>query len=352
MTFETASEDDTASIQAAIDAAASSGSRRVFLPASRATPSSALSNHYRVSGTLRLRVNTQLCGVTRYSSVLDATGWEPRVDSPVIETVDAPDATNVIADFLIRVPSASGYAANGNNPTYNPHVYAILWRSGRDSIHRDVFARRVWGDPGDGRLTVITGNGGGRWYGTIQEGPYPPSQAPPRPGNQSFRDESGNLKLSPHARQMLIDGTHEPLVFYSYHCQHMTQPSGALCEIRDASNVTMYGIKSEMASLPQTMSAIVASNPPDLVPVWMFIRDSNNIALIGHEGIGQTHVGRALIEVTNSTQVTIANMGRRGNGVIVSNAAIPQDQWYFVQQDGASTEAVTAQGFLALYRSD
>ncbi len=343
--------DDTANIQAAIDAA-SSGSNRVFLPASSATASSALTDRYRISGTLHLGESTQLCGVTRYSSVLDATGWQPSVDSPVIETVDAPGATNVIADFLIRVPSATGYVANGDDPIYDPHVYAIRWRSGRDSINRDVFARRVWGDPGESRLNVITGSGGGRWYGTTQEGPYPPSAAPPPPRNNSVRDGNGNLKLSPQARQMLIEGTEEPLVFYAYHCQHMTQPRAALCEIRGSSNVTMYGIKSEMASLPATMNAIVTSNPPELVPVWMFIRDSDRIALIGHEGTGQTGIGRALIEVTNSADVTIASMGRRGNGVTVSSAAIPQDQWYFVQGDGSSTNAVTAQGLLALYKSE
>ncbi len=347
------SVDDTANIQAAIDAA-SSGSNRVFLPASSATPSYALTDHYRISETLRLGANTQLCGVTRYSSVLDATGWSPSADSPVIETVDAPDATTVIADFVIWTPSATGYVANGDDPEYDPHVYSIHWRSGRNSINRDVLSRRVWGDPGRIRVNLITGNGGGKWYGITQEGPYPPPDVDPDPVNEDrpFRDGSGNLIFSPQARQMLIEGTQEPLSFYPYHCQHMTQPSAALCEIRNASNVTIYGIKSEMASLPERMSAIVTSNPPDLVPVLMFISGSDNIALIGHEGTGQTDVGRALIEVTNSSNVTIASMGRRSNGVIVSNAAIPQDQWYFVQEDGSSTNAVTAQGFLALYKSD
>ncbi len=338
--------DDTAAIQAAINAAAS-GSNRVFLPASSATPSFALTGQYQIRGTLLLGAQTKLCGATRYSSVLDARGWGSSSDLPVIETVDSPSASTVIADFQIRTPQGTGYVANGDNPQFNPHVYAILWRSGRNSINRDVFSRRDW-NPGDIRLNVIRGNGGGRWYGLIQEGPYPPPEVPVGSGNRPYRDTSGNLIMSPHARQVLIEDTSgEPLTFYPYHLQHLTPPMGAMGEIRRASNVTMYGMKSEMASLPQTMLQIVDSNPPDLVPVLMFIRDSNNIALIGHEGTGQTDTGRALFEVTNSSNVTIASMGRR-NG---QAPAVPEDQWYFVEEDNVPTNALSAQGFLSLYKS-
>ena len=97
---------------------------------------------------------------------------------------------------------------------------------------------------------------------------------------------------------------------------------------------------------------IVESNPPDLVPVWMFIKGSKNISLIGHEGMAQADAGRGMIEVTASAGVTIASMGRRGNGVKVSSAAVAQDTWYFVkEQSGQKTAGVTAQGFLSLFKS-
>ncbi len=346
--------DDTAAIQAAIDAAESSGGT-VFLPASQADPNTGdLPHHYVISATLHLRNHTTLCGVTRYSSILDATAWRPDSDSPVMDTPDDADASVRIADFKIMIPSARGYQPNGDDPIYAPHVFALLWRAGRHSIERDVYAQRTWGDPGRIRVTVITGNGGGRWYGVTQYGGYPPPDVDPGPGeDRPFTDGNGNLKMSPRARQMLIEGTHEPLTFYPYHCQHMTQPRAALCEIRNSSNVTIYGIKEEMGSIPQRMSVIVESNPPDLVPVWMFIHNSSNISLIGHEGMGQSGSGRGLIEITDSMNVTIASMGRRGNGVVVSTAAIPQDQWYFVADSRSTGDRwITAQGFLALYKSN
>jgi Pectate lyase superfamily protein len=345
--------DDTAAINAAIDAA-KSGSNNVFLSGSHADPASgALSHTYLVSGTLNLGSQTTLCGVTRYSSVLSATAWSPSSDSPVLATPDDVNATTAIADFKILIPSSSGYQANGNDPQYDPHVYALLWRAGRGSLYRDVYAQRAWGDPGKTRVTVITGNGGGRWYGVTQHGGYPPPDVDPGPDeDRPFTDGSGNLKMSPLARQMLILSTHEQLDFYPYHCQHMTQPRAALVEIRDASNVHLYGIKSEMGSVPERMSVIVQSNPPELVPVWMYIINSNNIWLTGHEGLSQTGADRSLIELTQSSDVTIASMGRRGNGVVVGNAALPQDQWYFVKDDSASgSNSVTAQGFVALYKS-
>jgi len=345
--------DDTVAIQAAIDAAAAS-SNSVFLPASHANPNTgSLPHRYIISGTLHLGSHTKLCGVTRYSSILDASAWQPSTDSPVVDTPDDANASVRIADFRILIPTARGYQANGDDPIYAPHVFALLWRSGRHSIYRDVYVQRKWGDPGRIRCTLITGNGGGKWYGVTQHGGYLPRDMDPGPNeNRPYEDNNGNLKMSPRARQMLILGTHEPLSFYPFHCQHMTQPKGALCEIRNASNVSIYGIKSEMGSIPEHMSVIVQSNPADLDPVWMFIKNSHDITLIGHEGMGQTGAGRGLIEITNSTAVTIAAMGRRGNGVTVGSAALPQDQWFFVKDDGQTgDQSLTAQGFLALYKN-
>jgi hypothetical protein len=258
------SDDDTTAIQAAIDQAALD-SGRVFFPASQADPGSgALVNGYQISGTLKLGGQTHLCGVTRYSTVLNATAWRsPGVNSPVIETVDDEGAVTTIADFKIEI-KVSGFRADGDTPHYNPHVYGINWRAGHLSLYRDVYVRRQNGDFGDGRAIVVRGNGGGRWYGITLNGGHLPSE-------DIFRDNKGNLKMSPSARNLLITGTTQPLTFYPFRCQHMTPPMGALCEISEASNVLMLGAKSEIGTKPQCFDVI--DEYPDFFPCLI---DCNN----------------------------------------------------------------------------
>lgn len=207
--------DDTAGIQAAIDAAAASGSDRVFLPAGQANPQT-LTNRYRVSGTLRLGERTRLVGATRYSSVLDATGWAPAADSPVIETVDSASAQTTIADFKVVVPRMRGDAVSG----YAPHVYALRWRAGRRSLLRNVNSQPVWADPAGRGLVVISDSGGGRWYQHVSDGDdRPPPDVNPDPSveDRPYTNAAGALLRSPDSRKLLIDGTQEPLVFYSFH---------------------------------------------------------------------------------------------------------------------------------------
>ncbi len=319
-----------------------------------------LSGTYKIANTLTLDSDTQLCGVTRYSSVLDASDWTGATsDVPVIQTSSDVNATSAIADFMIRIPPSSGYQVNvsdPNNPDYNPYVYAIEWQSGANSLYRDVYVQRVFGDFGKGVATKITGNGGGKWYGVTQHGAF----KPPGPVKTAYRvgpQTTDSLKLSPDARHMLIDGTTAPLHFYPFHCQHMMPPKGALCEIKNASNVSIFGIKSEMGSVPKDLRAIIldGSNTADLIPVWMYISGSDNIDLIGYEGSSQTTTGRGLFEITNSNHVTIAQMGRR-DGIakdLNEDLAKAENLWFFVKDDATiGLNSITAQGFLGLYKSD
>jgi hypothetical protein len=338
-------KDDTAGIQAAIDAAAASGANRVFLPSGAANSAKAIPNTYRISNTIFLGAHTQLCGVSRYATIIEPAGFSLSDDKPMLQTPNSASGKTVIADFKLELPTVGGSATAG----YAPHIYAISWRVGADSLYRDVYYQRQWGDPGDRKTVIISGNGGGRWFGVTQHGGYlPPGSDTHRP----FTNTSGKLVLSPEATHMRIEGTRQALTFYPYHCQHMTQPRGRLVELIDAHNVTFYGIKSEMGSVPEKMSVIVDSNPADLVPIWMSIDNCKNVALIGHEGMGQTDTGRGLIEIKNSEQITIANMARRGNGLDVSHAAVAQDKWFFVKEFTAGgAKTITAQGVLALYKS-
>jgi len=335
--------DDTKGIQAAITAAAAAG-KRVFLPAGSADAAGAIPNRYVISDTLVLAADTTLCGVSRYASILDARGWKPAADRPVIETPDDKGATTAIADFKIELPKVEGSQAQG----YAPHVYGILWRAGRGSIYRDVWYYRVWGDPGDRRTVVITKGGGGRWYGVTSHGGYLPPDVDPGGGVSRPYTVGGQLVLSPGARHILISGTTEPLAFYPFHCQHMTPPKGAQCELSNAANVTFYAVKSESASTPQGMHEIIQSNPADLVPAWMRITGSKNIAIVSHEGLCEQAAGRGLIEISGSTSVTVVNMGRRSK----DTAAIAEDKWDFVlESPGGNGKSVSAEGFLSLYRN-
>jgi len=103
-----------------------------------------------------------------------------------------------------------------------------------------------------------------------------------------------------------------------------------------------------MGSVPERMAEIVHGNPPDLVPVWMFIRDSDDVRLVGHETLAQTARGRGLIEVSASTDVRIVHYGRRG-GAAETAVADPESSWYFVL-DGSV--GVRASDCLSLYESN
>jgi len=340
------SQDDTPAIQAAINAAGNSNNR-VFLAAGNSNPDGSV-NKYLIRSTLKLSTGTRLCGASQFSSVLSAFGWKPSISSPVIQTANSKNATSVLADIKIEVP-----LPGGNNPTgYNPDVFAILWQAGRSSVHRDVFIRKQWGDPGDRKLVQISANGGGKWYGNVFSGGYPPP-AVVDANNNITRPyiKNGAIILSQASRQLLISGTSEPLSFYSFQCQHLTPPGGAQTEILNASNISIYGIKSESAALPIKMAQIINSNSVSLVPAWMFIRNSSNINMIGHEALGEQTRSRGYIEIFNSSNITIANMGRRGKGLKPKPTTISQDLWYFVKEkQGTSIYSITAQGVLSLFK--
>ncbi|WP_034042162.1 glycosyl hydrolase family 28-related protein [Wocania ichthyoenteri] len=352
---------DTENIQNAIDSAGDNGV--VFLPAGELYDSGGIERlgYYKIDGTITLKKNTRLFGVSRYNSVLDASGWSnPSQNSAVIKSQNYTDATPVIADFKIIIPPVSSTGNyNGIVPEFENHVYSIDWQSGENSIYKDVFTQNTYGPFGDRKVHVISNNGGGKWYGITQAGSYPPCQVNAgncnnSTANNSYTDTNGNLVSHPESRKMLIDGTSQKLSFYPYHCQHDMPVSGALWEIINASNVNVYGIKSEMGSIPEHMMNVIKDNDPNLVPVWLFIKNSNNISLYGHEGTSQTAQGRGLIEVSdNSFDITVTSMGRRGVGLLPNNTELNQDSWCFVKEIAPDNtiNTVTAQGFLSLFKS-
>jgi hypothetical protein len=128
----------------------------------------------------------------------------------------------------------------------------------------------------DGPLIRISGNGGGRWYGF---------------------DAGGNVievrKTREHFLHCLIEGTHEPLIFYQHASIHGQMEYGNI--IRNSKNVEIYGM------FPEEKAAI-----------HLLIQDSENIFLtaIGNNATGDGE-GKPLIAVRNSRDVTISCLGTK-----------------------------------------
>jgi hypothetical protein len=284
--------DDTKAIQRAIDS-----HEIVFLP----------KGTYAVSKTIQLRPNTRLIGLHRcYSWLvpLDRVGGDfhdPADPSPVVQTADDREANTVVAFFGIRTLTDSQAA------------YCLHWRAGRNSIFRDTNiafsfkaaaqgparslgpdkASQLYNHP----LVLVDGHGGGRWYNFHQE---------------SSRGHNINY------RHLLISGTDEPLSMYQCNPEHAR--SDANLEIRDASNVTIYGIKGEY-------------NQPI---VW--IRDCDKVRIFGYGGNAAAHQGHALFVVERTPNFVLANLvdsPRMPQGIsntFFAGDGVDPRYWYMVRE--------------------
>ena len=254
--------DDAESIQRAID-----NNAIVFLPKGR----------YAVSRTIRLRPDTKLIGLHRcYSWLvpLDQPGGdfdEPKNPQPVVRTANDAKANTVLAFLGIRTLSDSSGA------------YCLHWQAGRRSIFRDTnivfsYHARAQGParsmkPSEAAglynqpLVVIDGHGGGLWY--------------------NFHQESSRGH-GPDYRHLLIAGTTEPLHMYQCNPEHAR--SDANMELRNARNVSIYGVKGEY-------------NQPI---IW--IRDCDQIRVLGYGGNAAAHEGHALFAIERTPNFLLANL--------------------------------------------
>lgn len=239
--------DDTAALQAAIDAHA-----KVFLPKGK----------YLLSQPLRLHGKTELFGVTNLLTVLaPLAGAEAFNDSnhpqPLVQTVDDAEAETVLSMLKLEVPAT------------NPCVYSLQWRAGHRSVVRNVYAISTAWHPnatanGNPRIR-IEGSGGGRWY------------------TQSLL---GWWSQGPDYRHLLVQGTREPLRFYHLQPQHAR--SEAMIELNNAQNVDIFSMKAE----------------GDYTAV--LLRDCRNIRLYGYGGNGAPRPGRPILRMEDSTDIRLA----------------------------------------------
>jgi hypothetical protein len=257
--------DDTAALQAAIDAA-----EIVFLPRGR----------YQISDSLRLKRNTKLIGVhssltqiiTR-DSLTQRFGSgtpEPAVRVPMIDTPDVPDGDVVIAGINV----ASSWPLAQHDPT-QIESYPMRWRC--NALFRDCHVHpnkqtnyhpakvidlyyddTEYEDNGPypaqmkydvllhrWPLILVTGHGGGRFYNFFLHGDH-------------YEEPEGRL--------IRIEGTTAPLSIYHFHCQH--NQGDYFLEAVGAERVAVYGSKSEMTF------AIAR------------FQDCGHVRYFGHGGIG------------------------------------------------------------------
>ncbi len=244
--------DDTSALQKAVDE-----NQIIFLP----------KGVYRLTRTLHLRSNTKLIGIGKRFSILAAHPDEPYFASetrPLVQTPDDKSATTTMAFCGIYTPYEL------------PRAYTLHWRAGRHSIVRDVdfllmpfsgYGRRsAPHGPRSWPLVQITNSGGGKWY--------------------NF--ESGVGLGDTGYRQILIEGTSEPLAFY-HTCPEGVR-SKANMEIADSCNVSIYGLKSE----------------GNTYILW--IRNSDNIRLFGYGGNASAREGSTLFRIENTPNFLLANM--------------------------------------------
>jgi hypothetical protein len=195
----------------------------------------------------------------------DINVWKPASEVSIIDTDNDPLATTILANIGIQTPVGDGAHLFFNN---------IAWRAGRRSIVRDMaFLRIGWLEKpiaSEFRLIKITGNGGGKWYAIGS-------------------DEWGE-RFTGHTdyRHLLVEGTSEPLSFYSLNIERsLSQPQA---EFRNARNVTVYHLKSE-----HNQTALL-------------INHSKNIQVFGYGGNASPLAGRPIFAVHDSDDVYIANV--------------------------------------------
>jgi hypothetical protein len=198
--------DDYTAIQNAINAGT-----KIFLP----------KGDYLISQPLNLSSDTVLFGVNKNISVIrpKTTGTNSYSNAaspnPLISSPDSASAAPMLADLkLLEQVSAHG-------------AYLLNWRSGEDSIVKDVnFDRRLI-QPVDNTnmdfpLIKIQGNGGGKWY--------------------NFWNESGSNQGTNY-RHIYVNGTTQKLAFYMFNVEHAV--SNMMAEFNNVSNVEIYQFKAE-----------------------------------------------------------------------------------------------------------
>lgn len=221
--------DDTDAFKKAISA-----SDKVFVP----------KGNYKLSGTLFLRSNTHLFGLSRTLTSLGAVG-SPR--NPSRRSNQGESFTLATVNEVDACPGLSFLTVRGR----------IDWKSGRGT---SMLA--------PGRLT-ISGHGGGRFYGIMAMG-----------------------------RPFILEGIRQPTSFYALNVERVTTDPQS--QIRNCSHIRVYFFKVEAGTLNRPNAG--DANTP------CRISDSQDIRVYCMYGVVRHLGSRPMMEILNSDGVEIAQL--------------------------------------------
>ncbi len=297
--------DDTAALQRAIDE-----NTVVYLP----------KGYYRITSPLVLKSNTQLVGVARHlANIVGMSGGSfgnAGSPQPLVRTPNDANGTTTLAFLTLFAPIDL------------PGVYAVEWRTGRNSISRNVnvVSRSAYGYAGapgkpntgdtSNPLAVITGNGGGKWYNFYQE---------------------SHWKQAPGYRHLLINGTSQQLSLYQVNPEHAQ--SDANIEIRNASNVDIYSLKGE------GNFAVAWIRDSDQINVYGFGGNAAAFATSDGYPAGYAQYTPTLIRVErtpNFRLVNIVDYGRMSGNDPVFGAGVDANLWHAILDNPGSGTVLSA----------
>jgi len=223
--------DDWDAIQTAINFAPEG---KVFLP----------KGDYAISEPLVLKSNTHITGVGQNKATIYSTNiWEGGSGKTLVETVDDPDASTLFGFIGFWDEATNASNTNGG---------FIRWKAGRNSMVIMARYDKKWGSffGKEPRYNYWYSHSAG---GRHLVGPH--------------QEEAGSNKSN---RQVLIEGTQEPMVFYGLNVEaHKNRSTGDIekietnVEIINSKNIRIHSMKREGSS-------------PSII-----IHDSKNIGVYG-----------------------------------------------------------------------
>ncbi|WP_437205752.1 sugar-binding protein [Planctomicrobium sp. SH664] len=285
--------DDWYAIQTAINDGQSQG-KAVFLP----------KGTYLITQPLTLQENTVIFGATNMETVVKGPhlstdpAWTATSSPYLITTVNSATATTYMADINVDMPVKQAVTPDIiGDPNRVPWLEMVRWQAGKNSVVANLGELGIFSwstylpsNPtlaaGVSQQVLITGNGGGRWFGS------PITQV----GN-SIRGDYAGLRIS---------GTSQPLTIYGLNIERpanksqttTTNPNDEprIVAIENSSNVRILNFKTEHRD--QTVFEVY---------------NSDNIWIDGLDGNGGSDAVSPLVDVRNDSNgvlVTMVGIGR------------------------------------------
>lgn len=196
---------------------------------------------YFLGNTLTIKGSTKLIGVSNTyvkfypSTNMSAyTEWKPTSPADFVTTDNSASAAPWLVDIQLRIPT---------QPKEFDWLTVLHWRAGKMSLVKNVITNVSPSRESQTKPKAeikYSGNGGGKWFGAGSK------------GTPAFSPNYADV----NHRKFLVTGTTEPLSLYnfniedgsecwSYSEQNGCQPNAWQAEVRNSSNVAIFGAKFE-----------------------------------------------------------------------------------------------------------